>query len=296
MIGRMKRLKGSLILLLTALIWGTAFVAQTSASDSVSAFTFNGTRAVLATVFLFCCAMIRERAIPSFSKRTLLCGLYCGIPLFVASNLQQYGIEFYPAGTAVSGRAGFLTATYVIMMAVFTMSREKRFRPVIALAVIVCMGGMYLLCLSDGFSSIYVGDVLILLCALVYTIYILFVDRFGKADAIKVSCIQFAVMASLSLLCAILFEHPSVSAVRSAWFPIIYAGIFSSGIAYTLEMVAQKYAEPVVATIVMSLEAVFAALGGWLILHERLKGRELLGCILVFAAVLLAQIPEKKKS
>ena len=296
-----------MILLVTALIWGTAFVAQTAASGSVGAFTFNASRGVLASVFLFCAVLIRARfghkntgedgtgrKQPLFSRRTILSGILCGIPLCIASNLQQFGIGLYPPDTAASGRAGFLTATYVIMVAVYTLARTRRFRPVIPIAVVVCMAGMYLLCVSDGISGIYTGDILILLCALGFTVYILLVDSYGTVETVKVSCVQFSVVAILSLIGMFLFESPSWSSIVSAAVPILYAGIFSSGIAYTLQMVGQKYAEPVVATIVMSLEAVFAALSGWLILHEKLKGRDLIGCVLVFAAVILAQLPERK--
>lgn len=298
-----QNLKGTLILLLTALIWGTAFVAQTMASGSVGAFTFNASRTVLATVFLFLFILLREKVsqakngdsaqAPLFPKQTIRAGIFCGIPLFIASNLQQYGIELYPPQAAPSGRAGFLTATYVIMVAVFTIVKARRFRLVIVLATIVCMCGMYLLCVRNGFDRIYTGDILIFLCAFFFAVYILLVDQYGTVDTIKVSCIQFAVVAILSLIGMFLFEKPDPNAIKSAWLPIAYAGIFSSGIAYTLQMVGQKFAEPVVATIVMSLESVFAALSGWLILGEQLKGRELAGCTLVFLAVILAQLPEK---
>ena len=298
MIKDMKNLKGTLILLLTALIWGTAFVAQTSASSSISAFTFNATRSVLASIFLFLFVLLRAKITrieskPLFKKETIVAGIICGIPLFIATNLQQYGIELYPEGTAASGRAGFLTATYVIIIALYTLVKTKRFRPLILIATVVCMTGMYLLCLSGGFSGIYIGDVLIFLCAIGFAVYILLVDRYGTVETVKVSCIQFGVVAVLSLIGMFVFEQPSAQAIGRAWFPICYAGILSSGIAYTLQMVGQKYAEPVVATIVMSLEAVFAALSGWLILSERLRGRELIGCILVFTAVILAQLPER---
>ncbi|MBQ7581202.1 MAG: DMT family transporter [Lachnospiraceae bacterium] len=295
----MKNLKGTFILLLTALIWGTAFVAQTAASGTISAFTFNATRSVLASVFLFLFVLARAKITrieqkPLFRKETVKAGIICGIPLFLATNLQQYGIELYPEGTAASGRAGFITATSVIMIALYTLIRSNRFRPLILIATFVCMAGMYLLCLSGGFSKIYAGDILIFLCAVGFAVYILLVDRFGTVETVKVSCIQFGVVALLSLICMFLFEQPSWHAITQAWFPVCYAGILSSGIAYTLQMVGQKYAEPVVATIVMSLEAVFAALSGWLILSEKLKGRELIGCVLVFLAVILAQLPERK--
>lgn len=302
----MRNLKGTLILLLTAFIWGVAFVAQTSASDVVGAFTFNGTRSVLATLFLLLVVLFRNRRrftklsaserkqTPLFSKKVLLGGVIVGIPLFIATNLQQFGIMLYPADTAASGRAGFLTATYVIMIAIHSILKSRRFRPIILIATILCMAGMYLLCLSEGLGSLYFGDVLVFLCAIFFAIYILLVDRYGTVETVKVSCVQFAVSGSLSLLCCFLFEQPDFASIGSAAIPIVYAGVFSSGIAYTLQMVGQKYAEPAVATIVMSLESVFAALAGWLILSERLKGAELIGCVLVFAAVVIAQLPEGK--
>ncbi len=294
-----KNLKGTLILLLTAMIWGTAFVAQTAASGTVSAFTFNASRSVLAAVFLFLIVLFRNKigkeGKPLFDRRSLLSGIYCGIPLFIATNLQQFGIGLYPEDTASSGRAGFITATYVVMVAVFSIIKARRFRIVILAATLICMAGMYLLSFSGVSGGIYTGDILIFLCAVGFAAYILLVDRFGTVDTVRVSCIQFSVVAVLSLICMFIFEDPKWSSLQAAWFPVCYAGILSSGAAYTLQMVGQKYAEPVVATIVMSLESVFAAFSGWLILSEKMKGRELLGCALVFVAVILAQFPEKKQ-
>lgn len=294
-----KNLKGTLILLLTAMIWGTAFVAQTAASDTVSAFTFNASRSVLASVFLFLIVFFRNKigkeGKPLFDRRSLLSGIYCGIPLFIATNLQQFGIGLYPEDTASSGRAGFITATYVVMVAVFSIAKARRFRIVILAATLICMAGMYLLSFSGGIDGIYTGDILIFLCAIGFAAYILLVDKYGTVDTVRVSCIQFSVVAILSLICMFVFEDPKWSSLQEAWFPVCYAGILSSGVAYTLQMVGQKYAEPVVATIVMSLESVFAAFSGWLILSEKMKGRELLGCALVFVAVILAQFPEKKQ-
>lgn len=297
-------LKGTLILILTAFIWGTAFVAQTAAAGNISAFFFTGSRSVLACVFLFLFVALREKIrrknhpqrAPLFEAQTVKAGILCGIPLCIASNLQQIGITLYPQDAAASGRAGFLTATYVLMVAFYTLIKTKRFRPLVLFAGVICMAGIYFLSVSDGLHGIYVSDILILACAFFFAVYILLVDRYGTVDTIKVSCIQFTVCALLSLAAAFLFEAPAVSALRSAWFPTLYAGLLSSGVAYTLQMVGQKYAEPVIATIVMSLESVFAALSGWLILSEKLKGRELFGCVLVFAAVILAQFPERNKN
>lgn len=312
----MKNLKGTLILLLTALIWGTAFVAQTSAADNISPFAFLFSRSLLASIFLFLLVLFQNRSKLQkkmrskkqnditdiddaynnedriWNKSVITGGIFCGIPLAIASILQQIGIGIYPSDTAASGRAGFLTATYVIMVSLYSLFKSKKLRISILIATIVCMVGMYLLSLSGGFSKIYTGDILIFLCAIGYAIYILVVDKYGTIDTTKVSCIQFCFVTLFSLVGMLIFENPSISDFQSAAIPICYAGIFSSGIAYTLQMVGQKYAEPAVATIVMSLESVFAALSGWIILNEQLKGRELIGCVLVFAAVILAQLPD----
>lgn len=295
----MQNLKGTLILLLTALIWGTAFVAQTSAADSISPFSFLFCRSILASIFLFLLVLFQNRNKKGekiWNKSVIIAGIFCGIPLAIASVLQQIGIGMYPQDSAPSGRAGFLTATYVIIIALYSIFKNKKIRIVILTATVVCMVGMYLLCLSGGIAEIYTGDVLVFLCAIGFAIYILVVDKFGTVDTTKVSCIQFTFVTVFSLVGMLIFEDASLSDIRNAALPICYAGIFSSGIAYTLQMVGQKYAEPTVATIVMSLESVFAALSGWLILNEQLKGRELIGCVLVFIAVILAQLPDFKKA
>lgn len=297
-----KELKGTLILIITAFIWGTAFVAQTSAADTISAFTFNGVRGIIAAAALAAIAAIFDAVArkkgndPSLSpkdrRRVIVGGICCGLALFVASNLQQFGIEVYPDGVAASGRAGFLTSVYVIMVAVVSRFSGKKLHPLVILAVFGCLAGMYLLCVSEGFSDIYLGDILLLLCAAGYTVHILVIDRFSGPGSVKMSCIQFALYGVISLICAFIFEEPSVSALAGAAIPILYAALLSSAAAYTLQIVGQKYASPAPAAIAMSLESVFAVLSGWLILNEQLSVRELIGCGLVFAAVITAQIPE----
>ncbi len=303
----MKSLKGTLILLLTAFIWGTAFVAQTSASGTVSAFTFNAARSVIAAIFLGAVLLVRaafrrikgvrpERK--AFGKSELVGGAIIGALLFAAANLQQAGIEAYPAGAAASGRAGFLTATYVVMVAVIAVFTGKKLHPTVIVAAVGCVAGMYMLCLSGGIDRVYFGDLLILLCAVGYAAYIMAVDRFNDTDGIAMSFVQFIVCSVLSTVCAFIFEQPDFGVIAQAWLPVAYAGVLSSGVAYTLQIIGQKYAEPTVATIVMSLESVFAALAGWVLLNERLSPAELAGCALVFASVILAQAPSffKKKA
>lgn len=163
------------------------------------------------------------------------------------------------------------------------------------MAVFVCLGGMYMLCMSGGIDNLYFGDLLGLLCAVCFTGHILAVDHFNDCDSVKISCIQFITNGVLSLICMAIFEQPAWSDLAAAWFPILYAGIFSSGIAYTLQIAGQKYADPAVASIVMSLESVFAVLGGFVVLHEVLAPREIVGCVLVFTAVILAQVPQMRK-
>ncbi|MGN0690713.1 MAG: DMT family transporter [Oscillospiraceae bacterium] len=305
----MKNIKGSIILLIAAFIWGTAFVAQTSASDNVGAFTFTALRSVIGAAFLGVFMLLRklyfniskkEATKPADIKRSLVGGAICGIVLFFATNLQQLGITVYPEGVASSGRAGFITATYVVMVAISGIFFGKKLHPVLWAAVAGCVAGMYMLCLSGGFSGIYFGDVLVFLCAICFTAHILVVDRFSDIDSILLCCLQFTVTGIISAVLMLIFETPDINAILAAWLPIAFTGIMSSGVAYTLQMAGQKHAEPAVASIVMSLESVFSVLAGWVILGETLTTRELIGCVLVFAAVITAQLPEffkeKKKS
>lgn len=296
----MKKTQGAILLFMAAFIWGMAFVAQASAANSIGAFTFNATRSLLAALFLLTVIYVRkymrrfsakpsEQMIPDKSK---LGGLLCGVMLFLAVNLQQFGIAAYPQNVAASGRAGFLTASYVIMIAMFAWFTEKKLRPTVLLSTVGCIIGMYMLCLSGGLSNIYAGDVLILLSAVGFTGYILTIDRFSKQDGLKISCIQFFVCGVISLIAMLIFEKPNIHILFKAWLPIFYAGIFSSGVGYTLQILGQKTAEPAVASIVMSLESVFAALAGWIILNERLSNSEMFGCVLVFISVILAQTPD----
>lgn len=296
----MKKTQGTILLFMAAFIWGMAFVAQASAASSIGAFTFNATRSLLASVFLFAVIQVRDHISKTTKKsleqrnpdNSVLGGILCGIMLFLAVNLQQFGITAYPENAAASGRAGFLTATYVIMIALFAWFTGKKLRPAVLLSTVGCIIGMYMLCLSRGFSNIYAGDILVLLSAVGFTGYILTIDHFSKQDGLKISCIQFFVCGALSFIAMLIFEKPNMHILFKAWLPIFYAGIFSSGVGYTLQIIGQKTVEPAVASIVMSLESVFAALAGWIIVNERLNSTELIGCALVFISVILAQTPD----
>lgn len=302
----MSSTKGTLFLLGAALVWGLAFPAQSVASSSVAPFTFIAAKSSVAAVFLGCILLTRlprhtseerhrqETVIGPRSyttRRILIGGILCGLALCIADNFQQAGITAYPSDAAAAGRAGFLTATYVVMVALISLFTKKKPHPATLVAAGVCLLGMYFLCVSNGINNIYVGDILILGSALGYTAHILVVDRYAALDGVKISCVQFITSAILSLCCAFLFEHPTLDQLSTALLPILYVGAISSGIGYTFQNLGQKSVAPSIAAIVMSLESVFAALGGWILLGELLTSRELLGCVLVFAAVLLAQAP-----
>ena len=201
----------------------------------------------------------------------------------------------YPPEAAASSRSGFVTATYMVMVAVMGIFLGKRPHPIVFVAVVVALVGMYLLCVPDGLGSVYLGDWLVLASALGYALHIIVIDRYTRVDGVRLSRVQLLVAGSISLVCALVVEHPTPAVVAVAVVPILYAGVCSDGIAYTLQIIAQKTTDPTVASIIMSLESVFAAVGGWLILSESLSPVELIGCALVFAAVLLSQVPEFRK-
>lgn len=302
---KMKRWKGSLMLLLAAFFWGTTFAAQSSAADSIPIFTFNAARSFVGAAFLGMLILIRKGVQKGKSgldsgggqkRGAVFGGSICGLVLFAAMSFQQGGISAYPEGAAASGRSGFLTATYVVMVAVCARFLGKKLHKSVYAAVVVCIVGMYLLCMAGGVGEIYFGDVLGLTCAVFFTAHILVVDHFSYCESIRLSCMQFLVSGILSTVAMLLFEQPDIHMLAAAAGPILYAGILSSGIAFTLQMEGQKYAEPSVAAVIMSLESVFAVLGGWIVLKERLSVRELAGCALVFAAVILAQLPHKEQA
>ena len=298
--------KGPILLLITAILWGFAFVAQTTASSDIGPFTFNASRNIIGAVFLTGVIAMRKRlghdeapqlgsdgnASGCTRKALVIAGVTCGVVLFAASYLQQAGITSYPAGAAASGRSGFVTATYMIMVALMGVVVGKKTQPIVFVAVAVSMLGMYLLCVPNGLGSIYVGDWLVLASAFGYALHIIVIDRFTRIDGVRLSRVQLMTSAAIAFVCALAFEHPDPAAIAAALVPILYAGSCSDGIAYTFQIIAQKTTDPTVASILMSLESVFAAIGGWLILSESLSAVELLGCALVFAAVMLAQMPQ----
>lgn len=303
-----KRMRGNVLLLLAAFIWGLSFVAQSEGMKYIGPFAFIGIRSMLAGISLAIFLAIR-RLITSNGKRrqkgitpestgkeadgkkTLLPGgICCGVVLFVATMLQQIGILH----TNEPGKAGFITALYLILVPVAGIFFRKKIGARIGCAVVLAVCGMYLLCITEG-VRIATGDLYLLGCAVVFTIHILVIDYFSpKADGVAMSCIQFLVCGVLGMTGMLLTESLELSHVLEAWLPLLFSGVFSGGVAYTLQIVAQKDTEPAVASLLMSLESVFAVLGEWLILGQLLSARELGGCVLMFAGILLTQMPEKK--
>ncbi|MBE7065303.1 MAG: DMT family transporter [Ruminococcaceae bacterium] len=292
-------LKGSLLLCIAAMIWGFAFVAQTDAGSKIPLFTFNGMRAFIAAVFLFVVGSIIKfgdgtKFLPADKtdcKKMFKAGIICGVLLFVATNLQQFGLTVYPEGVAAEARGGFLTALYIIIVPVLSLFMKKKPGIVVWIAVVLAIAGTYLLCIGAGQGGFHLGDIMLILCAAGFSVHIMAISKFGDGvNGIKLSAIQFLVCGVLSLVPALAFESTNFQTLLSAMPQILYVGILSSGVAYTLQIIGQKYAEPSVATLSMSLESVFAALGGWLISGNSLGAKELIGCAFVFVAVLVAQI------
>lgn len=298
---KQNNLKGSLILCTASLIWGLAFVAQSDAADLVPSFTFNALRSFIGAAALFVFYKITNRkskdsffpADKSLKKQYFLAAAVCGLMLTISVNLQQFGLAAYPSGAAAEARGGFITALYVVLVPVISFFMGKKTSPVICLSVLVALSGFYLLCLSGGVGGIYLGDLLIFICAVSFSLHILSIDKFvGITGGVKLSVMQFTVVGVLSSVLALIFERPELSNILAAAPQILYLGIMSSGVAYTLQIVGQKYAEPSVASLSMSLESVFAALGGWIISGNALSVKEFFGCALVFAAIITAQLPE----
>lgn len=301
-------LRQSLLLLLTAAIWGVAFVAQSVGMDYVGPFTFNTVRSLLGGIVLIPCIVLLKRINvgskdtagaaehaswdPAGQRKVLLTGgVACGVLLCIASNLQQFGIMY----TSV-GKSGFITAMYIVLVPVLGIFLKKKAGIKIWCSVAIAVGGLYLLCMTDSGFSIQKGDLLLLLGAVIFSFHILTIDYFSpKVDGVKMSCIQFFTCGILSMVCMFLFEQPQIGAILQAWIPIVYAGVLSCGVAYTLQIVGQKGMNPTVASLILSMESVISVIAGWLILHQKLSGRELLGCVLMFVAIILVQLPERKR-
>lgn len=305
------QVKQSCLLFLAAFIWGVAFVAQSNATAYVQPFTFMAVRNYIGSFVLLIYLLILkgmgassvEPAKEAYGRKTpkwmlklgidgyhLLGGMICGTFLCIAGNMQQIGIQY----TSV-GKTGFLTAVYIILVPILGIFLKKKAGPRVWIGVLIALAGLYLLCVTEEFT-IVPADFILLGCALVFAMQILAVDFFiDRVDGVKMSCIQFFTCAVLSTIGMVIFEQPSMQAILQAWLPILYAGVFSSGVAYTLQVVGQRDMNPTVASMILSLESVFSALAGWVLLNQVLSTKELLGCGLVFAAIILAQLPGKSQ-
>ena len=282
--------------MLAALIWGGAFVAQSVGMDYTGPYTFNvmrsflGSLVLLPVIFFLDKKKSEEEKERADKKVWIKGGICCGIILTISTTFQQIGLLHTTAG-----KAGFITALYILIVPILGIFLGKKAGIKVWISVVLALGGMYLLCVTSEFTIAF-GDLMVLACAFVFSLHILAVDHFSPmVDGVKLSCIQFFVCGTLSSFPMFLLEHPQLGQILDAWLPIAYAGILSSGVAYTLQIITQKHLNPTVASLLMSLESVFAALTGWLVLHERLSARELLGCVLVFVAIIVSQLPEKAK-
>lgn len=286
------QIKNSLLLLLTAVIWGVAFVAQSVGLEYVEPFTFNSVRSIIGGLVLLPCIVILKKWKKGFAtKIEWIGGICCGIALCLASNFQQFGMQH----TTV-GKAGFITALYVVLVPILGLFVKKKVPIFIWLCVGLSVAGLYLLCMPEGAFVLALGDLLVLICAILFSLHILVIDYFSpKGDGVVISCIQFFTCGILTGVVMIFTETPTIGNILDAKWAILYAGVLSSGVAYTLQVVAQKNVNPTVASLILCLESVVAVLAGWIILGQGLSTREIWGCVLMFVAIVLAQLPMPKR-
>jgi len=292
------KLKGNLLLLLTAMIWGISFIAQSKGVETIPPATFNGVRCILGALVLLPVIFLRNKtgkSTPCDKKDLLTGGVICGAFLCVATMLQTIGMLY-----TSPGKSGFITALYMVIIPIVGIFLGKKTRPIVWISVCIATGGLYLMCM-DASLSMNRGDFLTLLCAFVFTGHILAIDHFSpKVDGVKLAALQFFVCGVLCLIYTFAFEPPTLSPILNGWLSIGYSGIFSCGVAYTLQIIGQKYTDPTSASILMSLESVFAALSttllialGWNLTGGALTIREISGCVLMFTAIILVQLPER---
>ena len=298
------------LLALTAFIWGGAFVAQSVGMDYLGPFTFNSIRSLMGGIVLIPVIFAMRRigrkrtgqeqtghtgsgtdGTAAENRSLLIGGICCGVALAVGSSLQQIGLMYTSAG-----KAGFITALYILIVPVMSLALGKRAGIKVWIGVALAVVGMYFLCITDGFS-IAKGDACVFLCAIAFSVHILVIDYFApKVDGVSLSCIQFIVCGILCAVPMLVSEQPQTGQILDAWLPLTYAGVSSCGVAYTLQVVAQKNTDPTVASLLLSLESVFSVITGWIVLGEHLSRREMFGCALVFTAVILAQLPSGRET
>lgn len=287
-------------LLMTGLIWGVSFVAQRAGSEYVGAFTFNCVRSFLGTLSLlplvFLPKLFHNDTRKNIQKKLqhklmLKGGFLCGLALFTAMSIQQCCMKYVSAG-----KAGFISALYLIFVPIISVFLGKKLNKNVIVSILVAVIGLYLLCFKANSMDFNIYDGILLISAFFYGVHILVVNYFSqRLNAIKLSCLQFLFVCLLSLPVVLLLEHPTIQAIVSAKVPLLYAGILTCGVAYTLQIFGQKYTQPVIASLILSLESVFAVLGGMLILGEVMTGREILGCVFMIVAVILSEIRYKTR-
>ncbi len=297
-----QKLKGNFMLFLAALVWGISFIAQSKGVEQISPVAFNGIRMMLGALVLIPVIVIVDKSkkrkglsVIGFDKNTIVGGIICGLFLFTATTLQTAGMIY-----TSPGKAGFLTALYMVIVPIFGLFCGKKTRPAVWLSVAIAVVGLYLMCIDSSFK-INSGDFLIFICAFVFAGHILSIDKISpRVDGVKLSFMQFFVCGAISLIYMFIFEEPKLEPILNCKMSIAYAGIMSCGVAYTLQIVGQKYTDPTSASILMSLESVFSTLTtvvlvacGWQITGGALSFREILGCAFMFVAIILVEFPDK---
>lgn len=290
-----KKIGHSFLLLLTALIWGLAFVAQSVGMKYVGVFTFDAIRCIIGAISLLPVIFITGKGKSKSSKKkghdsVVIGGICCGLCLFGGMTLQQIGIQY----TSV-GKAGFITACYIVLVPVFSVIfLRKKCPAAVWFGVMIALVGLFLLCVKDNFN-IGKGDIYVFMCAIMFTFHILVIDYFStKADPVRMSFVQFLVCGVISAVLMFTYETPDINLIMKAWQPILYAGVMSTGVGYTLQIVGQKGVNPTVSSLILSMESMFSVLGGYLILKQQLSQREMIGCVLMVIAIILAQIPSRE--
>ena len=293
--------KGVIMLMLTALIWGSSFVAQSVGMESVEAFTFNGIRTLMGAVVLLPFILIRDKIQArsmtaeqikerkAMDKKTIRCGLILGVVFCAASNFQQVAFEY-----STSGKIAFITALYMFFVPLFGLFLKKRVPWLTWVCVLAGFVGLYFLSIGPGgLGSINRGDIRAFICSIFYAVHILLIEKYAPdVDGIKLSCTQFVVSGVITCILMFIFETPQISSILSAAVPLLYSGIMSCGLAYTFQIVGQKYTEATVASLIMCMESVFAVMAGALLLNELLSGREIVGCVIMFVAIVVSELSE----
>lgn len=302
-------LLSSAVLLLAAMIWGFAFVSQNMLADTIEPFTVNAARSYIACAALIPVAYVTRRMqgkklpepSPADRRKLLKASLVCGLLLCVSVNLQQVGISMYPDGAPVEAHSGFLTALYILFVPIFGLFVKKKPPLTVAVGVAIALVGLYFLCLGEGLGALYTGDIVVLICGMTFAVQILSVDHYiGSVDPVKLSAVQFFIVGVISTVLMFIFETPDMSAILDGWAPLLYLALMSSAVGYTLQIIGQKYSSsPALASILMSMESFFAALGGVIFMGVVPKPTEMLGCGLMLIAIIVAQLPpgmlKKKK-